>query len=121
MDAARLAEFKERLESERERLTAEVEAYERDGLESLSTISGENNYRDHIADQGTATFARELDLTLEEQARDHLDRIERALQRIADGSYGKCANCPGDIPLARLEAMPEAELCLSCKEREENI
>lgn len=121
MDAKKIAEFKRALEDERARVAAEIDEYERAGLETISDVSGENNYRDHMADQGTATFARELDLTLEEQARDHLAQIERALQRIADGTYGKCSNCAGEIPLARLEAMPEAELCLSCKEREESI
>lgn len=121
MEASLVSEFKARLEAERDSLTAEIEQFERDGLESLSTASGENNYRDHMADQGSATFARELDLTLEGQARDALAQVERALQRIADGTYGKCANCEGEIPVARLEAMPEAELCLACKEREESI
>lgn len=120
MDAAKVAEFKRVLEAERDRLTEEIEEYEREGQNTLSDVSGENNYRDHMADQGSATFARELDQTLEEQAREKLQQIEAALQRIADGTYGKCSNCPGEIPLARLEAMPEAELCLSCKEREES-
>lgn len=120
MDAATLDGFRKRLEAERSRLAAEVAEYEREGMETLSDISGENNYRDHMADQGSATFARELDETLEEQARESLEQIERALKRIADGTYGKCSNCEGEIPLARLEAMPEAEMCLSCKEREES-
>lgn len=121
MDAQKIAEFKRVLEEERDRLAAEIEAYELEGQETLSDVSGENNYRDHMADQGSATFARELDMTLEEQARESLEQIERALQRIEDGTYGKCSNCGGEIPLARLEAMPEAELCLTCKEREESI
>lgn len=121
MDAVTIEKFKSRLEAERARLAEEIAEYERAGQETLSDVSGENNYRDHMADQGSATFARELDMTLEEQARDTLEQIDRALQRIADGTYGKCSNCAGEIPLARLEAMPEAELCLTCKEREESI
>lgn len=120
MKAAVIQALRSALETERDRLTAEIEAYERDGLESISDVSGENNYRDHIADQGSATFARELDMTLEVQARESLAQVERALGRMDEGTYGVCARCGATIPVERLEAMPEAELCLSCKEREES-
>lgn len=109
------------LEAERARLAAEIVEYEREGQETLSDVSGENNYRDHMADQGSATFARELDATIEQQAREVLAQIDRALVRIDNGTYGVCTRCSAAIPTARLEAMPEAELCLSCKEREENV
>lgn len=108
------------LEAERARLVAEIEEYEQEGQETLSDVSGENNYRDHMADQGSATFARELDMTLEGQARESLEAIDRALARLDEGTYGVCARCGQTIPTERLEAMPEAELCLVCKEREES-
>jgi DnaK suppressor protein len=116
LDALRTA-----LESERDRLVGEIEEYEREDQETLSDVSGENNYRDHMADQGSATFSRELDMTLEGQARESLEQIERALRRMDDGTYGTCARCGEPIPAERLKAMPEAELCVSCKEHEENI
>lgn len=121
MDARKIKTLTATLESERDRLRAEVEEYEREGQETLSDVSGENNYRDHMADQGSATFARELDMTLEGNARDSLGEIERALERIADGTYGTCSRCGKPISTARLEAMPAAELCISCKEREESV
>ncbi len=114
------AALRRALEAERARLAEEIEEYELEGQETLSDASGENNYRDHMADQGTATFAREMDATLEEQARESLAQIDRALARMEDGTYGVCGRCGVTIPEARLEAMPEAELCLACKEREEN-
>lgn len=121
MDASAVTELKGALEAERERLVAEIEEYEREGQETLSDVSGENNYRDHMADQGSATFARELDMTLEGQARESLAQIDRALTRIDEGTYGTCARCGAAIPRERLEAVPEAELCVSCKEREESV
>lgn len=121
MDASQVSVYRSSLEDERVRLIAAIEEYERQSQETLSDVSGENNYRDHMADQGSATFARELDMTLEEQARDNLAQIERALERIERGTYGTCARCGTTIPEARLEAMPEAELCVSCKEREESV
>ena len=41
-------------------------------------------------------------------------RIETALSRIADGTYGECATCGDDIPPARLEAVPHAAQCIKC-------
>lgn len=113
------ATLKAALESERAQLLSEIEEYEREGQESLSDVSGENNYRDHMADQGSATFARELDMTLEDNAREDLVRIDAALGRMESGGYGVCTRCGAPIPLGRLEAMPSAELCIECKEWEE--
>lgn len=120
IDAKMKATLKAQLETERERLLEEIAEYELEGQETLSDVSGENNYRDHMADQGSATFARELDATLEERARESLTQIERALERIEQGTYGICSRCGAPIAAARLEAMPAADLCISCKEREEN-
>lgn len=120
MDAHAIATLTAALETERERLEAEIEEYEREGQETLSDVSGENNYRDHMADQGSATFARELDMTLEGNARESLAAVERALVRVTEGTYGVCTRCGKAISAERLEAMPAADLCISCKEREES-
>jgi RNA polymerase-binding protein DksA len=109
------------LEAERARLENEIAEYEREGQETLSDVSGENNYRDHMADQGSATFARELDKTLEQNARESLARVQAALARIESGEYGVCRRCGADIPLERLEAVPEADLCVTCKAQEESL
>jgi len=101
-------------------LLDEIEEYERDGQENLSEVSGENNYRDHMADQGSATFARELDMTLEDNARQLLTQIEGALERVDTGEYGTCKRCGKPIPVQRLEAVPWADLCVECKEWEES-
>jgi DnaK suppressor protein len=113
--------LRDALEGERVRLVEEIAEYEREDQEMLSDVSGENNYRDHMADQGSATFARELDMTLEEQARESLAQIDRAIARMDAGTYGTCGRCGAAIPSERLEAMPEADLCVACKEREENV
>ncbi|MDY0340445.1 MAG: TraR/DksA C4-type zinc finger protein [Coriobacteriia bacterium] len=120
MNTTRIASFAAVLEVERERVRAEIAEFELEDQESLSEVSGENNYRDHMADQGSATFARELDMTLEESARERLARIERALARIEADTYGVCVRCGGTVSIDRLEAMPEASLCIACKEHEEN-
>ncbi len=48
-----------------------------------------------------------------------LTHVEQALARIADGSYGECADCGRPIPHARLHAHPTATRCVACQERRE--
>jgi DnaK suppressor protein len=56
----------------------------------------------------------QLVYTLEEEAREELNQIRRALQRLDEGSYGQCLRCGGEIATKRLEAVPFAELCIDC-------
>jgi DnaK suppressor protein len=119
IDAKMKATLRAQLETERERLLAEIAEYELEGQETLSDVSGENNYRDHMADQGSATFARELDMSLEDQARQSLADLESALARMEAGTYGVCTRCGAAIPAERLHAVPSAQLCITCKEWEE--
>lgn len=119
MDEQARVALRERLEAEAERLTGEVNELDREERETLSEASGENNYRDHMADQGSATFERELDMTLEENVRNQLKEVRRALARMDAGDYGICEVCRDEIPAERLEVMPTAALCRACKEAEE--
>ncbi len=120
LDQKQIDRLKDALVAERERLALEIAEYELDGQETLSDVSGENNYRDHMADQGSATFARELDMTLEGSARDMLASVDAALVRVDEGRYGVCTRCGKEIQPERLDAVPAAELCIACKEWEES-
>ena len=51
---------------------------------------------------------------VEEAALREIGQIDAALQRIAQGSYGVCANCGNDIAPRRLEALPTATQCIGC-------
>jgi phage/conjugal plasmid C-4 type zinc finger TraR family protein len=48
---------------------------------------------------------------------EELREIERARERLADGSYGECVDCGKDIPVARLQAQPMAARCVACQEK----
>jgi DnaK suppressor protein len=48
-----------------------------------------------------------------------IDQIDTALSKIDNGTYGICEDCGGEIPLARLEALPFASQCIACKRRAE--
>ncbi|MDI6892109.1 MAG: TraR/DksA C4-type zinc finger protein [Actinomycetota bacterium] len=120
MDKKKVASFKKNLSEEKVRLEKELREIEVGNLnQSQSVTSGENSYEDHFADSGTATFERERDLSLDRNARDILARVRQALDRIENGTYGICTHCGKEIDLARLEALPYADLCIVCKKKEE--
>jgi len=119
IDETLKAKLSVRLKEDLARLEADIGELDREERESLSDASGENEYRDHMADQGTATFERELDMTFEENERTELESVRAALTRLEAGTYGICARCSSDIPQQRMEAVPTANLCVQCKQAEE--
>jgi DnaK suppressor protein len=121
MDKKMLAEIRTTLVADRGRLAEDLADLEKAGHEALSDMSGENNYRDHMADQGTATFSKELDMSLEENVRELLGEVDRAIARIDAGAYGVCTGCGKRIGEARLKAVPAADMCIQCKEAEEKL
>jgi len=120
MDEKVMAEIVARLEADLERLEASIAELVANHRDSQSEASGENAYRDHMADQGSATFERELDLVFEENEREALEAVRSALARVKAGTYGVCTRCGAEIPPGRLNAVPTATLCIKCKEAEES-
>jgi DnaK suppressor protein len=84
-----------------------------------SELTGEGGINEDFADAGSATFDREQALSIQNNIRDLIDQVDRALTRIADGSYGSCESCGRPIEPARLKALPRTLLCTDCKRREE--
>lgn len=114
-------EFEQRLLEERVRVLKEMGHYENTVLkvnqrDSAGDLSG---YSFHMADVGTDAMEREKAFQLASAEGRILLEINEALRRIARGEYGRCESCENPILRARLEAMPVARLCLSCKEKEE--
>jgi DnaK suppressor protein len=100
-----------RLEAELAELTGQ-----RDDLEAAGAsddASGELGFTEEFADAGSYTFERERDLSLADNVRDLIDKVEAALARLRDGSYGRCERCGDPIEPERLEALPYATLCLA--------
>lgn len=71
----------------------------------------------HIADVATDMYDREFNLGLASNDRELLNRIEGALKRIADKSFGLCVVCKKSIAAARLKALPYVETCVKCQEQ----
>ena len=74
---------------------------------------------DDQADTGTKTFEREQEISLANGILERITQVERALERLDEGSYGWCERCGDPIPVERLAALPSATLCVTCKQFEE--
>lgn len=111
------------LASQRAALLAERDNYTRHAAElkaeadalALEHEPGDVQFDEEGGEGGTANVDRELDLVLSAQARAAIDEIDRAIAKIDAGTYGACERCGQPIPEARLEALPQAALCVSCK------
>lgn len=120
MNEEELNEFKERLLREKERLEEELKYVESTMEQQQSYWTGElSEYDNHPADTGTATFSREEDVSLARNTRDLIARVNDALKRIDEGTYGYCKVCGRPIGKERLEALPYADLCIEHKKTEE--
>lgn len=79
--------------------------------ESTGELSG---YSLHMADQGTDNFDREFTFDLVSNEQEILYQIDEALERIDEGTFGKCTMCPQEITANRLDALPFTSLCIDC-------
>jgi DnaK suppressor protein len=118
--AGKTAVSKQELDDLRERLLAEqaelqeqlTTIEEQSFAQSQSDLSGEVSFDEENADAGTFTFERERDLSIENNVRDLLRKIGRALSRMDEGTYGICSRCGKPIEKARLKALPYVDLCI---------
>ena len=102
-----------RLSEERDHLEAQLASIVEESFAATqSDISGDVGLDDESADAGTATFEREKDLSIENNVRDLLRKIDGALKRMDENTYGLCVRCGRPIEKARLKALPYAELCI---------
>lgn len=70
-------------------------------------------------DQATTDIEQSMRMRLLNRETLYIKKIEEALKRIEEGTFGECEDCGEDIEVRRLEARPTATLCVSCKEEEE--
>lgn len=121
MRKTRMKKFKKLLLAAKEKLEAEIQQLQRDNLNrSQRDSSGDlSGYSYHMADVGTDTFGREVELTIASAGSETMKLIDEALERIEDGTYGKCQMCGCQVDMKRLEAVPYAHLCISCQSEEE--
>lgn len=100
----------------RSRLTAELDAVSRQLSEHGAAEDGvEVGLDEGFADSAQATTERSEIVGVIRQLQNHRAEILAAIERIDGGSYGTCEGCGRPIDPERLEALPTARLCLSCK------
>lgn len=126
MDPEKLEEFRQRLLAERARLRAEVQEDVSNDVATPSMASSDHaqweasgGSSNHLADDATELFLQEEEIAIDNSLRGMVVEIDNALERIANGTYGKCERCGKAIPLKRLEARPFSTLCLEDKAKEE--
>jgi DnaK suppressor protein len=115
IDDAFIQAQKARLEETREELRKMERGLETD---QRDRSEDEGDYTEHDAgDMSQSLFTREMDNTVEQTIERRLEEIERALQKIEEGTYGICDDTGEEIPRGRLEAIPEAIRTVEAQQR----
>ncbi|WP_397422252.1 RNA polymerase-binding protein DksA [Phenylobacterium sp.] len=112
MSEQQLGYFKQKLNLWREDIL-------RESRETLSHLQKETENHPDIADRASSETDRALELRTRDRQRKLISKIDEAIRRIDDGSYGYCEETGEPIGLARLEARPIATLSLEAQERHE--
>ena len=123
MNKKMLAHFEKRLLEERKRVLKELGNYSETFNATPQSADGDlSSYSFHMADQGTDAMEREKAFLFASQEGRFLWHIDEALRRLyrSPETFGKCHNCGEDIAFERLDALPHARLCITCKEKEED-
>ena len=110
---AKFKKQREQLESEYKRLTDELTQLQINA--SSSEERREGSPFGKREEEATETLELEKRLVLENRIRQELAGIEHALDKFEKGTYGMCDNCGKPIAPERLEALPQASLCMDCK------
>lgn len=114
MDAKTLTRFRRTLLEEKQRILNNSENAIRNDL-ALS--------KDDLADETDLTVSemnQNLMFKLRDRERQLLSKIDAALAKMDEGTFGTCEDCEEPIEPRRLEARPVSTLCIACKEREEH-
>ncbi len=114
MNPRQLEYFRQKLMRWRAELVAE-------SSETLQHLKEESLLKPDITDRASLETERAIELRTRDRERKLVSKIDAALARIADGSYGYCAESSEPIGLRRLEARPTATLSLDAQERHERM
>jgi DnaK suppressor protein len=113
--ASRYDELKKMLEDRRRELVTEVQGKIRDAR-------ADGSKEREVLDQGESSevdIQEDIEFALIQMKSETLNKIDAALRRLEDGSYGDCFECGDEIAQARLRALPFAVRCKDCEEARE--
>jgi DnaK suppressor protein len=123
MNKKQLTYFEKRLVEERTRVMKELGHYDEAFNATLQGADGDlSSYSFHMADQGTDAMEREKQFLMASKEGRYLWHVNQALRRLYNNpdGFGTCESCGSGINFERLDALPHARLCISCKEKEED-
>jgi DnaK suppressor protein len=112
LSSEQIQEFKRRLEQLKRQYSSAIKGTKEEVI--ADTVSAHSQ---HQADQGTDDFDMQISIELSEKELKILYSIERALEKIDEGTYGICDVSGEEIPLKRLEAIPYATMTVSSQEK----
>ena len=115
MNKLQLKKFKTLLTDKRDEIVKKA----KQTLEEDMTLDA-NDLPDEM-DLASSEYLQSFTFRLRGREKVFLDKIEKALQKIEDGSFGTCEECSEEISVKRLEARPETTLCIRCKEDQERM
>ena len=104
--------FREKLQKMRDEILQK-------GEDTLEDMTEERTMYADPADRASAESDRSFTLRLRDRDRKLVHKIDEAMERIEDGSFGICDECGEEISRPRLEARPVTTLCIQCKSRQE--
>ncbi|HEY0132568.1 MAG TPA: TraR/DksA C4-type zinc finger protein [Nannocystis sp.] len=113
MTEAQMKKFRAILEERRTSLIVQAKKT----LESDMVLSPDDRFDE--VDQASSEYMQAFSFRLRGREKFLMDKIELALRKIDEGTYGVCEECEETIALKRLQARPEAPLCIQCKEAQE--
>lgn len=96
-----------------------LEEAQQKGDSTIEDLNGSNELFADPADRASAESDRSFTLRIRDRERRLIRKIQAAIQRIEDGSFGECEECGEDIGVPRLKARPVTKLCINCKSRQE--
>jgi DnaK suppressor protein len=110
-----------RIEREREQAISQLRDLGISPQTKGETTRGTGDHPRDEGDQAQASERQDLGFMTRERIADRINRLTVALERIDDGTYGRCDVCGGDIEPPRLRALPEAVTCLACQRDQERV
>ncbi len=112
MDESKREYFRRKLEKMRAEIISDVE-------KTLSDMTTQNTAIPDPNDRASLETERSFELRLRDRERKLLEKIDSAMERIIDGTYGICEACGEPVGEKRLEARPVAQYCIDCKTAQE--
>jgi len=108
-----IEDFKEKLLELRKKITGAIN----EAKEEVKELDESKGYSQHQADEGTDDFGKTINMEVSNKEYLILKQIDRALEKIEEGTYGICDITKKEIPKARLQAIPYATMTVEAQEK----